>query len=166
MRCQPVLVGILTAIALLAMPAEAAVTVAFVDPGHFTDADDSTGNSTRTLLEIKRHLERLGARYLQPKDSLKIEVLNVDLAGRRQTLRSMTSDVRFVNGDADWPRIELRYTLGAESGVPKPVQETIVDMAYLRRVFEPEYVSDPLQYEKRMLDNWFRARFVEHRPPL
>jgi hypothetical protein len=77
----------------------------------------------------------------------------------------MTSDVRFVSGDADWPRIELRYTLDAESGVPKSVHETIVDMAYLRRVFEPRYVSDPLQYEKRMLDNWFKARFVEHRPP-
>jgi hypothetical protein len=38
-------------------------------------------------------------------------------------------------------------------------------MAYLRRVFEPRYASDPLQYEKRMLDNWFKARFVEHRPP-
>ena len=43
-----------------AMPAEAAVTVAFIDPGFFTDADDSTGNSTRTLFAIKRHLERLG----------------------------------------------------------------------------------------------------------
>jgi hypothetical protein len=115
-RRQPVLVGILTAIALLAMPADAAVTVAFVDPAFFTDADDSTGNSTRTLLEIKRHLERLGDRYLQPKDSLKIEVLNIDLAGRRQTLRSMTSDVRFATGDADWPRIELRYTLGPNPG--------------------------------------------------
>jgi hypothetical protein len=153
------------AFALLAMPADAAVTVAFVDPNFFTDADDSTGNSTRPLLEIKRHLERLGDRYLQPKDSLTIEVLNVDLAGRRQTLRSMTSDVRFVSGDADWPRIELRYTLRGDSGMSKPVQETIVDMAYLRRVFEPGYASDPLQYEKRMLDNWFKARFVEHQPP-
>jgi hypothetical protein len=38
---------------------------------------------------------------MEPKDSLKIEVLNVDLPGRRQTLRSMTSDVRFASGDAD-----------------------------------------------------------------
>jgi hypothetical protein len=155
----------LLALAMAATPARAGVTVAFADPRYFTDADDSSGNSVRTLLEIKRHLEGLGARYLQPADLLRIQVLNVDLAGQRQFLRSMPSDVRVVTGDADWPRIELRYTLGAESGVPKPVQETIVDMAYLRRVFEPGYVSDPLQYEKRMLDNWFKARFVEHRPP-
>src|SRR6202521_5033864 len=106
MRSHPLLAGILPAIALLALPADAAVTVAFVDSSFFTDADDSTGNSTRTLLEIKRHLERLGDRYLQPKDSLQNDVLNVDLAGRRQTLRSMTSDVRFASGDAGWPRIE------------------------------------------------------------
>src|SRR5437870_12458961 len=160
MPSHSVLWGVLPAIILLAMPADAAVTVAFVDPSFFTDAADSTGNSARTLLEIKRHLEHLGDRYLEPKDSLRIEVLNVDLAGRRQTLRSMTSDVRFVSGDADWPRIELRYTLESEAGASKSVQETVVDMTYLRRVFEPKYVSDPLQYEKRMLDNWFKARFV------
>jgi hypothetical protein len=155
---------VLLAIMLLPMPANAAVTVAFVDPSFYTDAADSTGNSARTLLEIKRHLERLGDRYLQPKDSLRIEVLNVDLAGRPQTMRSMTWDVRVVTGDADWPRIELRYTLRSAAGLAQPVQETIVDRNYLRRVFEPEYASDPLQYEKRMLDHWFKARFVEYQP--
>jgi hypothetical protein len=25
--------------------------------------------------------------------------------------------------------------------------------------------NDPLRYEKGMLDGWFRARFVEFRPP-
>jgi Protein of unknown function (DUF3016) len=164
MRCQPVMVAILPAIVLLAVPADAAVTVAFADPTFFADATDSTGNSARPLLEIKKHFERLGDRYLQPNHSLRIEVLNVDLAGRRQTLRSMTSDVRFASGDADWPRIEVRYTLQTEAGVAAPVQETIVDMAYLRRVFEQRYISDPLRYEKRMLDNWFKARFVEHKP--
>lgn len=164
MPSHSVLRGVLPAIAMLAMPADAAVTVAFVDPSFFTDAADSTGNSSRTLLEIKRHLERLGDRYLQPKDSLRIEALNVDLAGRRQTLRSMTSDARLVTGDADWPRIELRYVLESEAGVSKSVQETVVDMTYLRRVSEPRYVSDPLQYEKRMLDNWFKARFGQQPP--
>ncbi len=165
MRCQPVLVAMLLALAMLATSAGAGVTVAFADPRYFTDADDSSGNSVRTLLEIKRHLEGLGDRYLLPADRLRIEVLNVDLAGRRQTLRSMPSDVRVVTGDADWPRIELRYTLQSATGISRPAEETIVDMSYLRRVFEQRYVSDPLQYEKRMLDNWFKARFVEHRPP-
>jgi len=129
---------VLSAIVVLAMPADAAVTVTFVDPSYFTDAADSTGNSTRTLLEIKRHLERLGDRYLRPNNSLRIEVLNIDLAGRRQTFRSMATDVRYINGDADWPRIEVRYTLESATGVSKPVQETIIDMTYLRRVFEPK----------------------------
>ncbi len=138
MRSHWVLLEVLSAIVVLAMPADAAVTVTFVDPSYFTDAADSTGNSTRTLLEIKRHLERLGDRYLRPNNSLRIEVLNIDLAGRRQTFRSMATDVRYINGDADWPRIEVRYTLESATGVSKPVQETIIDMTYLRRVFEPK----------------------------
>jgi hypothetical protein len=165
MRCQPVLAAMLLALAMLATPAGAGVTVAIADPRYYTDADDSSGNSFRTLLEIKRHLEGLGDRYLLPADRLRIEVLNVDLAGRHQIVRSMPSDVRVVTGDADWPRIELRYTLESATGISRPAEETIVDMSYLRRVFEQRYVSDPLQYEKRMLDNWFKARFVEHRPP-
>lgn len=164
MRCQPVLVAMLLALAIAATSARAGVTVAFADPRYFTDADDSSGNSVRTLLEIKRHLEGLGARYLQPADLLRIQVLNVDLAGQRQFLRSMPSDVRVVTGDADWPRIELRYTLESKGEISMPVQETIADMAYLRRI-DREYSSVSLPYEKRMLDEWFKARFVEHRPP-
>ncbi|TMH03472.1 MAG: DUF3016 domain-containing protein [Betaproteobacteria bacterium] len=44
------------------------------------------------------------------------------------------------------------------------MHETIADMAYLRRI-DREYSSVSLPYEKRMLDEWFKARFVEHRPP-
>jgi Protein of unknown function (DUF3016) len=164
MRCQPVLAAMLLALAMAATLARAGVTVAFADPRYFTDADDTSGNSARTLLEIKKHLEGLGDRYLQPADLLRIQVLNVDLAGRRQFLRSMPSDVRFVTGDADWPRIELRYTLESKGEISMPVHETIADMAYLRRI-DREYSSVSLPYEKRMLDEWFKARFVEHRPP-
>lgn len=165
MRRPAVLAGILPAIAFLTAPSDAAVTVAFIDPNYFTDAADSSGNAVRPLLEIKRHLEGLGDRYLPPNDSLRIEVLNVDLAGRREIRGSMPWDVRVVTGDADWPRIELRYTFESATGISKPVHETIVDMNYQRRVFEHRYVSDPLQYEKRMLDNWFKVRFVKHLPP-
>lgn len=150
--------------AVLATPAGAAVTVCFVEPAYFTDADDSSGNSARTLLEIGRYLKALGHRYLSPQESLKIEVLNIDLAGRIQQTRSTGWDVRFVNGEADWPRIEVRYTLESQGRISGPVEETIVDMTYLRRV-DPQHYSAPLPYEKRMLDEWFRARFVEHQPP-
>lgn len=163
-RFHSLLLGIVPALTVLPIPVQAAVTVSFVEPSRYNDADDSSGNPLRTMLELETHLKGLGDRYLGPGETLRIEVLNIDLAGRVQSFRGTGWGVRFLNGDADWPRIELRYTLESKGNISKPVQETIADMAYLRRV-DREYSSVSLPYEKRMLDEWFKARFVEHRPP-
>jgi hypothetical protein len=42
-------------------------------------------------------------------------------------------------------------------------QETVIDQYYLARPTRAS--SDPLRYEKAMLDDWFRARFVDYRAP-
>lgn len=48
--------------------------------------------------------------------------------------------VRLMTGNADWPRIELRYTFESRP--------------------EAKFSRDPLQYEKRMLGDWFSMRFA------
>ena len=133
------------------------VAVSFVDPSLYTDASDWEHDPKRTLAEIEHHLKALGDRYLPSYDVLSIEVLNVALAGRPQ-LRS-ASGVRVMTGEADWPRIELRYRFAASGRSARVSKETVVDMAYLRRL-EPKYALTSLPYEKRMLDEWFKARFV------
>jgi hypothetical protein len=150
--------AVLAALALAAIPAHAAVTVSFVEPQRFTDVQDFERQTRDVTGELARHLVRLGDRYLAPEDKLAIEVLNIDLAGASVLRRSGNSPVRVMTGNADWPRIEVRYTFES-GGVRLQRHETIVDRNYLGRP-EAKFSRDPLQYEKRMLEEWFSTRFA------
>ena len=158
-----VLAGIPLLVVMVAMPVDAAVTVSFVPNRSLADAGPLQAKPSRAMLEIQDYLTSLGSRYLPPQDTLAIEVLDIDFAGGPRGSQYANADVRAFTGDADWPRIDLRYTLQSPDGTARRVQETVVDMAYLRPL-DPKYASASLPYEKRMLDGWFKARFVEHQP--
>lgn len=140
----------------------AAVTVSFPQTGRYSDAGNHW-DEKRTADEIKRHLELVGERHLSPSQALKIEILDVDLAGDiRYFARGGLSEVRVLKGRADWPSVKLRYTLESDGKVSDSAEETIADMSYLFTP-APRASSQSLYYEKRMLDTWFRQRFVEGR---
>ena len=65
-----------------------------------------------------------------------------------------------MTGEADWPSFELRYTIDSSGGTSSPVEETVVDRNYLRRL-EWRYQSLALPYEMRALEEWFKVRFAE-----
>jgi len=164
MRCQIAPFAILLAVGLVATPCGAAVTVAFVNPDFYTDAGDLDRDPRQTLALIERYLKDFGARYLLPQESLRIEVLDIALACRPWILGPTAAVTRVCTGQADWPRIELRYALASTVPRSAPTEETVADTTYLRRL-EPKYSSASLPYEKRMLDEWFKARFAAHVPP-
>jgi hypothetical protein len=149
------------------VPATAAVTVSFTEPENYRDA--SLDGSFRVeagdkgLREIQRHLERLGERYLASGQELKVEILDIDLAGGHEPWRPRLDGARIMR-DITWPRIRLRYVLENEGIVATTAEESVIDMNYLGRP-SLYYSSDRLRYEKQMLDDWFRARFVEHQAP-
>jgi hypothetical protein len=164
MRCRVAPCAIVIAFALVAIPGGAAVTVSFVNPDFYTDAGDVERDPRQTLTLIDRYLRDCGARYLPPQESLRIEVLDVALACRPRMLGSVNTVTRVCTGEADWPRIELRYRLVSTTASSALTDETVVDTTYLRRL-ETRYSSASLPYEKRMLDEWFKARFAPHAPP-
>lgn len=162
-RSPRVLRRCLLAVAVLAAaagPAAAAgsVQVSFAPSDRFVDAGDRGRQRTDNLLTLSLHLQRLGQRELPDGQSLKIEVLDVDLAGRMKPLRS-GEQIRVVNGRVDWPRITLRWTLSAGGNPLRSGEETVADMNYLVRGVG-RLDSDPLRHEKAMLDGWFRSRFA------
>ncbi len=163
-RWQPPLVGILSALALGATPVSAQVTVVFVDPATFSDIGGLESNPSQNLSDIEAYLRTLGDRYLPPQVTLRIEVLDVSLAGRSRQPSRATWPVRSMTGEADWPRFELRYTLESGGKASAPVEETVVDRNYLRRL-EWRYESLALPYEMRALEEWFRGRFSERSAP-
>jgi hypothetical protein len=48
---------------------------------------------------------------LRPGQDLKIEITDIDLAGREDPMRRGAMDVRIMDGRTDWPRMRLRYQL-------------------------------------------------------
>jgi hypothetical protein len=167
MRLAPCL--LLAGLVLAAHPiaARSEVVVTFTDPERFTDARLRGGYGAPALAPaldgIARHLAALGARDLPPNQTLTIEVRDIDLAGRFEPWRPLAYDVRYLR-EITWPRIKLRYVLQQDGNSLMSAEETIADQDYLRRP-SGRFASDPLGYEKAMLDDWFRRRFVEHRPP-
>ncbi|ARN21111.1 DUF3016 domain-containing protein [Piscinibacter gummiphilus] len=135
--------------------------VTFVNPEKFTDAGYSRETPTERDLaalqrDLERHVQKLAERDLADGETLAVEVLDVDLAGRFQP-SARIDDVRIVR-DIDWPRVRLRYTL-SRNGVADPsVEERVSDQSFLMSI-NPYSSGDRLRYEKAMLDDWFRQRF-------
>jgi hypothetical protein len=159
-RWHPLLLGILSAMALGASPLAAKVTVVFIDPAGFSDLGGLESDPSRNLSDIGAYLRSLGDRYLPPQVTLRIEILDISLAGRSGEAGRAVWPVRSMTGEADWPRFELRYTVEASDGTSSPVEETVVDRNYLRRL-EWRYRSLTLPYEMRTLEEWFKVRFAE-----
>jgi Protein of unknown function (DUF3016) len=152
------------AIMFIALPLHAAVTVSYGDPDRFTDAGDINSDPRKVMITLERHLKELGDRYLPPQSNLKIEVLDLDRAGRPRM--NLPTEIRIVNGKVDMPCIELNYTLESGNKVLQSRRERVCDPNFLRPMDSSQYSEhDPLIYEKRLLDQWFRERFAKPSPP-
>jgi len=154
MRHSLILIAALTSAAASA----GTVEVKFIDPDKFTDARDGMHRREDVLQTLEERLKQLGEKGLPASQTLKVEVLDVDLAGDafpRVALR----DTRVLRGRADWPRMHLRYTLSEGGKVIKSGEDRLADMNYLMGSLRASQDS-PLPYEKRMLDNWFNERIV------
>ena len=152
------LAGLLMATAGTAL---AGVTVSYTHPEKFADLPFASWERQEVLDQLSAHFQKL-ARDLPPDVNVKIEVLDVDLAGRSHPHFHGARDLRVLNGRADWPVIELRYTVEQGGKVIASGAERLRDMLYLdhaNRYFDGE----PLRYEKKMLDDWFNERILAKR---
>ncbi len=135
--------------AFWASTAQAAIDISFKNPERYTDAGRYLGDrvSEQLIQELKEYLESLGERYLKPNQSLQIEILDIDLAGRYEPFhRGGFSDVRILR-EVTWPRIKVRYALEENGEVTLQKVESIADMNYLRRP-NPNFSNDSLRHEK------------------
>ena len=139
----------------------ASVEVAFAKPDTFTDTGPYRGPSKerdRTLGHLAIYLQTLGAKYLRPDEALKIEVLDLDLAGRVEPWLSGNTDIRVMRG-VDWPSMTVRYTLTQDQAVISEGEVRITDLNYLMNSALSTNAGDPLRFEKHMLADWFTKRF-------
>jgi Protein of unknown function (DUF3016) len=144
---------------IVASAAHAAGTVqlSFVKPESFADIYDRTYSREQNLKALEQVITNAATPYVADGQTLKIEVLDVDLAGEvRPGARAW--NVRVLRGRADWPRITLRWSLDGAATSPRSGEAVVQDMAYLQRI-TPALADTSLVYERRMLDEWFKAQF-------
>ncbi len=163
MQARLMLVPLLAG-AALATSAQAAGTVQlnFVEPARFTDAGRTqieTERNTRTLAEF---VQRRLAPRLPDGQVLTIDVTDLDLAGDVRFGRH--GDLRIARGGADWPRIDLRWTLTENGRTVKAGEEHLSDMNYLQHTPRDYHGETELPYEKRLLAEWFDERFARPQP--
>lgn len=134
------------------------VDVQLINPARYSDAGNAAWEEQDNAQALARHLQALGQKWLPAGQQLKVELLDIDLAG---TVRyGGREPVRVARGGADFPRMHLRYTLQAPGRAAVSGEEHLADLDYTRRIGQHRAAREDLFYEKRMLEDWFRQRFA------
>lgn len=146
-----------TALALCAAVVPAAqaagtVDVQWLEPATYSDAGRNASDREGAMQALGAHLQKL-ARLLPDGQTLKIQITDLDLAGAIEP--AGWHELRVLRGRADWPRMELRYALASGDRTLRSGQARLQDMGYS---MSPR--SEALGYEKRMIDQWFKAEFA------
>lgn len=163
MRFTPGLAMVVLACTALlpATPADADVIVALARPNRYTDAKLQ---GAPVASQLRDYMQRVGQMYIQPDLKLLITILDIDLAGTDESARDPEAP-RVLRASA-WPKIRLSYQLrqgrGRTARVLASGSETVGEQADLSRFGTPAS-GDPLSYEKALLDDWFRQKFVAGR---
>jgi hypothetical protein len=153
------LIRTLAASGLLALAAGAAsadTTVNYIEPERFSDLPFSPWDRDEVLKDLTRHFVKLGAR-LPPGQNLRIDVQDVDLAGRMVPTRA--NEIRVISNRAEGPRIDLHYAIESNGQVLRSGDAQLRDLGFMDR--GSHYAGDDtLRYERRMIDDWFYAMIV------
>lgn len=150
---QAIVAGVFAAASGLA---SAAATVTYADLDKMTDVPRFRVDRESMVYQLNEHFNHL-AEKLPAGQELKVEVLDIDLAGDVFP-RVPVQDIRVMKGRADWPRIELRYTIEQNGQVVKSGGGTVADMNYLMGY--NSYRNEIYSHEKQMLDDWFKKEVL------
>jgi hypothetical protein len=144
--------------------ADSRVQVSWTKPEDFSEAKQYPGTGLgrqspdEWLDDLADHLRYRAERVLPQGDRLHVTFTNVQRAGTYEPWRGpQWDDVRIIK-DIYPPRIDLTFTLTDAGGaVVKEGKRELRDPAFMQRGILNE--TDPLRFEKRMLDDWLRSEF-------
>lgn len=151
--------GLVMVCAIASVNAAAAATVTFINPEKMTDVPRFASDRESMEMIFRDHLNVLASK-LPEGQQLKVEFIDIDLAGDvfpRVPLR----DIRVMKGQADWPRIHLRYSIEQDGKVLRSGDRELADPNYL--MGSRSYNQDLYGHEKQLLDDWFRKEVIPAR---
>lgn len=155
---RPALFTLLALFAAASVATAGTVNVRFVNSSRYADAGNTGWEEQANLQTLDRHLKAIGKRWLPANHVLNVDVWDVDLAGAVRPFHG-APEIRVLNGGADFPRIHLQYTLEVDGKETRRGDEWLTDLNYTRRI-TGQRDSGSLHYERRMIDDWFKARFL------
>ncbi|SFG46558.1 Protein of unknown function [Duganella sp. CF458] len=142
---------------LVSSSAFATATVTFADLGKMTDVPHDVQKRDDMQFLFREHLNLLSAK-LPAGQVLNVDFLDIDLAGE-EFPRVAVRDIRVLKGQADWPRMHLRYRIEQDGKVISSGDSKLSDPGYLMGV--NRYDRDLYSHEKQMLDDWFRKEVLK-----
>jgi hypothetical protein len=150
-----------------ALPAEGRVQVQWTDPSQFTELRQSRNRWDAErgdwVTQLAEYLRKQADKQLPEGQKLDVTITDIKRAGDYEPWRGpQLDDVRIMR-DIYPPRITLQFTLTDANGqVIDQGERKLVDTAYLLNSSMPND-TDPLRYEKRMLNDWLRRELRQNR---
>ena len=140
-----------------ALVAQGPVAVSWRDPAGFSEPTWGAMPVDRGawIRPLDEYVREQAERRLPPGHRLEVELLDVDRAGEYEPGRSPgASDLRIIR-DVYPPRIHLNFRhFDANGLVVAEGERRLVDVGFMLQSTVAD--TDPLRYEKRLLDDWLR----------
>ena len=142
------------------LPTAGNVSVQWTDPAQFTEFRTSLNKQESAdgdwVRQLATYLQKRAQNRLQPGQSLDVTITDIQRAGNYEPWHGIGArDIRVMR-DIYIPRIAFDYTLRDAGGnVIEEGSAKLRDAAYLQRATIVGD-SDPLRYEKSMIDDWLR----------
>lgn len=138
------------------------VSVRWGDPAGFTELRYSPNRRQAELgdwvAELGSYVSARIARVLPAGERVEVEILDIERAGELEWWGGLHDDVRVMRHLYP-PRMRVQFRrFGSDGQVIAEGERTLSDLAYLDGP-QPVSSSDPLRYEKRMVDRWVQREF-------
>ena len=138
------------------------VEVTWTEPDTYTDiqaTNDTQRHFRRNVMAaLETYFQEAGA-TLPADQTLLVSVSDVDLAGYVEYFHPAYPFGLRVIRDVDFPRLALDYELKAADGSTISAgQDILKDLGFRFPTFSTRY-AQPLGYEKRLIDRWYRDTF-------
>lgn len=146
------------------LPAEGPVSISWSDPAEFTEIKRSLNRweaeRGNWVYDLANYMRQRSQDRLLPGETLDIHITDIARAGNYEPWRGLwLNDVRMVR-DIYPPRLSFTWRkLDAAGRVIDEGEQKLVDMAF--QMGTQPLNSDPLRYEKRMVDRWVQRDLTD-----